>query len=145
MAIPSVGILIIKNDKVLLVRNEAGSGYSNTIYGLPSGRVNIGETEIEAAARELGEETGFHATEDDLAEFPGNYFIKKLYNRKLTKERGAEFSWRVFLCQKYAGTLKTSPETTPMWVPINKLPDYYLMPNIKEVVSTGLKFLNNNL
>ncbi|GFE49483.1 hypothetical protein So717_12360 [Roseobacter cerasinus] len=48
--------VVLKDDKLLLVkrRNEPDAG----LWGFPGGHVDLGETAMEAAARELREETG---------------------------------------------------------------------------------------
>ncbi|WP_299631828.1 NUDIX hydrolase [uncultured Roseobacter sp.] len=48
--------VVIRDDKVLLVkrRNEPDAG----LWGFPGGHVDLGETVMDAAARELREETG---------------------------------------------------------------------------------------
>lgn len=50
---------ILKGDKVLLVRRGKAEGHG--LWSLPGGRVHVGETLIEAASRELAEETGIEA------------------------------------------------------------------------------------
>ncbi|NLA32611.1 MAG: NUDIX domain-containing protein [Mollicutes bacterium] len=47
----SCGCIVVKDDEVLLVRNEAGH------WLLPKGHVEAGETEQETAIREVKEET----------------------------------------------------------------------------------------
>jgi 8-oxo-dGTP diphosphatase len=52
-----VGILIWRDSEVLLVRHEkAGRSY----WLVPGGGVDAGETMVEAGAREMLEETGYH-------------------------------------------------------------------------------------
>ncbi len=102
------------------------------------------ETEIHAAARELEEETGLVFTNADLVEFPDNFYTSQLLNRKDQSEREKIYSWRVFLCTSYSGELHNSSETTPQWVNINKLQDFYLLPNVKNAADAGLKFKNIN-
>ncbi len=145
MAKPTVGILVLNNDRVLLVRHEAGSGYNDHVFGLPSGRLQPGETEIAAAVRELKEETGLITEEKELVEFPSNYHLAKLLNRKDKEEREIEYSWRVFLCLKHSGELHKSVETSPSWHALHELEFLYLLPNVKDVVEAGLRFKTENL
>ncbi|MEL6509305.1 MAG: NUDIX hydrolase [Pseudomonadota bacterium] len=59
---PKLGALavMIRNDEVLLVkrRNEPDAG----LWGFPGGHVELGETALDAASRELREETGVIGT-----------------------------------------------------------------------------------
>jgi len=54
--VPAVGLYVVKDGKVLLVRrgNEPGKGK----WSLPGGRIRFGERSEEAALREMREETG---------------------------------------------------------------------------------------
>ncbi len=145
MIVPSVGILILQKDQVLLVRHESGSGYTDHVYGLPSGRLKKpDEKENTAATRELKEETGLVTSENNLIEFPNNYYTAKLPNRKNPKEREIEYGWRVFLCKNFSGKLTPSKETTPEWVNLKELPDKYLIVNVKNVIEAGIKFTQQN-
>ena len=100
-AIPTVGTVVFQDNKVLLVRNNAGSQHVEGTYGLPAGRVDPGETNEIAAARELREETGLIAKE--MTELPAHY------QAELLQKTGEKvlMSWVVFLCQKYSGTLRS--------------------------------------
>ena len=57
--IPAVLAVVLRGDHVLLVRraNPPDQG----LWGLPGGRMEMGETYLEAALRELEEETGLKA------------------------------------------------------------------------------------
>ena len=61
-----VGIAFIKDGKLLIVQSVRSS--KNNIWTLVGGGVNEGETEIEAAIREVSEEihNGFTIVEEDL-------------------------------------------------------------------------------
>jgi len=144
MAVPCVGVITIKDNEVLVVRHESNSGYDNHIDGLPSGRLETGETDIQAAAREFCEETGLETYTDQLIEFPGNYFIGKLPHRKNPAEANTEYSWRVYLCKSYTGSITPSTETTPEWITISDLEKYDLLPNVKNAVMAALEFLNHS-
>ncbi|MBI2594694.1 MAG: NUDIX hydrolase, partial [Candidatus Colwellbacteria bacterium] len=67
--VPTVAALVLRDDKVLLVRHKEGAAHLTDTYGLPSGRIGDGESEKEAALRELKEETGLQATLQDISEF----------------------------------------------------------------------------
>ncbi|MCH8821283.1 NUDIX hydrolase [Patescibacteria group bacterium] len=138
--IPSVAVLIIKGKKVLLVESGEESNHETGIFGLPSGIVEKGESEDEAAVRELAEETGLITNLDDLVEFSGNFYIASIKRKDGSKKT---FAWRVFLCKNYSGGLRTTKESIPKWVHIEKMDNFYLLPNIKNATISALKFLEN--
>lgn len=133
--IPSAAVLIIKSGKVLLVKHTEKAGHLTGIYGLPGGRLNPGEDEIEAAKRELKEETGLEATIEDLLDFPGNLYVTDLERKDGIKT----YSWRVFLCQGYKGEIKAAEETIPEWVEIKNLKNYNLLKNTEDAVRKALR------
>ena len=51
----SCGIVVFKDNKILLVHHNLGH------WGMPKGHVELGETDIDAAMREVFEETGISA------------------------------------------------------------------------------------
>lgn len=134
----SVGVLVFDKDKVLLVRHGEEAGHMSGTYGLPSGRLDPGETEVVAAARELNEETGLRSSSKDFIEYPDN-----LYFADINRKDGSviHFSWRVFICKEYGGELEGSEETTPEWVELSKLSTYQLLPNVQKAALEGQKFL----
>lgn len=54
--IPGVGVAAVSEGRLLLVRR--GRGASKGLWAVPGGKVRLGETMREAAAREVQEETG---------------------------------------------------------------------------------------
>jgi 8-oxo-dGTP pyrophosphatase MutT (NUDIX family) len=138
--IATAAALVFKEDNVLLVTSGVASGHITGTRGLPSGRVDLGETEQEAAARELFEETGLSAKEEDLSEFDGNFFQADIPRKDGTIRR---FSWRVFEVGVYTGELRTTDETIPEWVAIEDIEDLdkegKLLPNIKNAIMNSLK------
>jgi 8-oxo-dGTP diphosphatase len=64
-AIRDVYVIVRKGSDALLMLRE-GTGYKDGAWGLPSGKVEPGETYAEAAVRELAEETGVHVETSDL-------------------------------------------------------------------------------
>ena len=57
--VPAVGVVCLKDDAVLLIRR--GKPPCMGEWSLPGGRIEPGERAVEAALRELGEETGVRA------------------------------------------------------------------------------------
>jgi ADP-ribose pyrophosphatase YjhB (NUDIX family) len=134
--IPTVGVLVMKNGMVLLVRHGEASEHSNGKYGLPAGRMQNNESAGETACRELKEETGLDADLDSLVRLPGEWFaaIKR-------KDGTKKFSLAVFLADKFDGQLSGSIETAPEWINIKDLKRYDLLPNVFDIISEGLKLL----
>jgi 8-oxo-dGTP pyrophosphatase MutT (NUDIX family) len=140
----AVGVLIIKDGKVLTVRNRAGTGLGEGVWGLPSGKklkVKV-ESDREAAVRELQQETGLRTEEENLIDFPGNYFQKEIPvngHHKL-------MSWRVFICSEFIGELNIEPNDEvmpPEWISLNRLQLYETGPNVPEVIQNGINFLQS--
>jgi len=69
---PAVSVALVRGDKVLLVTR--GRAPSKDFLAFPGGRVEAGESLVEAARRELAEETGLGAgelTQVDVLEIVG--------------------------------------------------------------------------
>ena len=135
--IPTVGVLIIQDNRVLLVKHGVGASHLTGVYGLPAGRINEGESEMQAAKRELEEETGLIA--EALMKLPIT-----LEPAAIKRKSGETqyFSWAVYLCKKYSGKIHLgTSETIPEWVDIKNLDQYQLLPNTKYVIEEGIKYV----
>lgn len=133
--IPTVGIVVIKNKEVLLVRHEQGAEHLTGVYGLPGGRIKEGENTKEAASRELLEETGLQAD--------GLIHLSHVFHANIPRKSGdiLRVSWDIFVTNEVKGDIKTSSETTPEWIDIKEVSQLNLLPNTELAVKEGLKLI----
>lgn len=132
--IKTVGVLLIKDDKALLVEHNESAGHLNGKYGLPAGRIELKEGIKEAAQRELKEETNLDVSLNDLI------LLKKKWTAKIKRKDGdKEFSLRVFYSNNFSGDLKNNEETSPKWIDINEIEKLDLLPNVFAII----KFYQN--
>ncbi len=132
--IKTVGVLIYRNNEVLLVKHGTSASHQTGIYGLPAGKPNENEDDRAAAIRELHEETGLITNPSDLIELP------KTYNAKIQRKDGIRiFSLKVFLCKSYKGKLRQTSESSPEWVPFTKLKELPLLPNVELIVTENIE------
>jgi ADP-ribose pyrophosphatase YjhB (NUDIX family) len=140
-AVKTVVILVFRDESVLIIGQGDESHHVIGTYGLPGGRVEDGEIEKEAAVRELKEETELLTDTGDMSELPGVEYFGDMARKDGNK---ISMSMKVFLCRKYQGEPKITEEGKPIWVPINTLSGYNLLPNVQDAVNKGLEFLKNN-
>ena len=70
--VPAVGVVCLRGDEVLLIRR--GTPPRQGEWSLPGGRIEPGERAIDAALRELREETGVEAEITDLIDVVDGVF-----------------------------------------------------------------------
>lgn len=132
--IKTIGVLIIKHNKVLLVKHENSAEHLSGKYGLPAGRINNNESEKEAAKRELKEETGLDVDLNDLI------LLSKEWTAKIERKDGIkEFSLKVFYTNRFFGNLISSNETSPEWIVIDDLGNIDLLPNVLDIINFCIK------
>lgn len=136
--VQTVGVVILRDKEVLLVESGSKSSHISGTYGLPAGKVDLGETHKQAAVRELLEETGLVTQEDFLIPL-------KTFEATITQKSGpVHFVWHTFLCTSYSGTLNVTEETIPKWVLIDELKNIKnLLPNIEAAVTLGVQFFKH--
>jgi len=123
-----VGIMILKNNKILLGRrNSDPIKASSELHGescwtFPGGKIHFGERIQESAKRELKEETGIIANKLKVVSI-GNEIVKN-----------AHFVTIGFLCDDFEGEPKAmEPEEIVewRWFPLDKIPNPIFPPSLK--------------
>ena len=132
----SAHVLVFKKNQVLLVRHEKGAGHLTGVYGIPGGRINENENFINAASRELKEETGLIVEINDLREFPNNRYTALIKRKDGTTKK---FTMTVFFTDKFSEKLKKYSETTPKWIFISQLSKINLLPNVKKAIFDAMR------
>lgn len=137
-AIPTAGVAAISDDRVLLVEHGERAGHLTGAWGIPAGGIDPGETEREAAARELEEETTLRVDPHALVELP------TLYEAWIGRKIGgtALFSVRVFATASYTGSIAASEEGIPHWVRVADVESIeHLLPNTAQIVEAAAAVL----
>jgi mutator protein MutT len=131
------GVIIFKENEVLLVKSLTNSDQLDDTYGFPAGTTEDGESFKATALRELYEETGLTATEADLIDFPNNYFEAEI-EFKSGRKLG---TITLFLCKNYSGEPQITEEVMPEWHKINQVEKLNLLPNVLTAINNALVFL----
>jgi len=99
--------------QVLLGRKKKGLGLGN-IVGL-GGKLEPGESAVQAAVREIDEESGLTVAASDLQPFG---VLTYLFPHR---EAWSQVS-NVFVCSEWTGTPRESDELNPVWFDVDALP-----------------------
>lgn len=128
--IATVGVLAIRNNQVLLVKHGEAAHHVLGVYGLPGGRLDNGESLLNAAAREFQEETGLTPNKLSMVQLP------TIYEADILRRNGEILptSWNVFVVKDFSGNLIKSEETEPDWIDIDKVSSLSLLPNTEDVI-----------
>lgn len=119
--------VVIHEGQVLLVRrrNEPDAG----LWGFPGGHVDAGETALDAAARELREETG-------VAAKPERYLTNiDVIQRDETGALRFHFLLAAVLCRYVSGTPVADDDVSEAaWVPLNDVAGLATSDAVQEVI-----------
>ncbi|MHA1930859.1 MAG: NUDIX hydrolase [Candidatus Thorarchaeota archaeon] len=113
--VPGVGVVVFRNNEVLLVRRVTNP--DKGLWSIPGGGVEVGETQSDAAVREVFEETGFRIRILELVCTADVIIPDKTGN--------IEFHYLLnhYLGELVSGSLRPeSPDAEVCWFPINSLP-----------------------
>ena len=119
------GAVIIKDGKVLMVMETDGH------WGLPKGHVELGETEIQTAIREVKEETNLDVVLDETKRYEINY---------ITKDTKADKNVVYFVAKDVNGTIKKQDSEINKieWVSLDKAVQVITYDNAKEMLKNVL-------
>jgi 8-oxo-dGTP diphosphatase len=99
--------------QVLLGRKKKGLGLGNIVG--PGGKLEPGESPVDAAVREVEEESGLTVTADALTSMG---VLTYLFPHKPTWSQRSH----VFVTDTFSGTPRESDELNPEWFTIDRLP-----------------------
>lgn len=108
-----VGCFLEYDNKFVLVHRHAHKPDGNT-WGLPSGKVDVGETDLQALQRELYEETGYKADEGQV-ELLGTFDFVSPRGDTITY-----VTYRVRLSDQHEVVLEESAHSEFIWVTIDE-------------------------
>jgi len=119
-------LFVIRDDRILLIHKKRGLG-KGKING-PGGRIELGETAMEGAIREVEEE--LCVTPQDVS-FCGELSFQFV--------DGFSLHCSVFRAEDYKGIPQETDEAIPLWVSVDEIPyeqmwqdDQYWMPLVLE-------------
>lgn len=102
-------LFVVRDAQILLIRKKRGLG-AGKING-PGGRVEPGETSLEAAVRETREELGIVAVSPELRGELHFQFVD-----------GYSLHCSVFVSADYIGEARETAEAIPLWTPLDAIP-----------------------
>lgn len=131
------GVVVFDGENVLMVMPAAASKHEPGVLGLPAGRVDPGETERDAGARECREETGVIVDPAELVELP------RRYRAELPRRDGTSvlMTWTVYATRTHTGALAATEETTPLWVPRHTLHRRVMQLNVADAIKQAAERL----
>jgi ADP-ribose pyrophosphatase YjhB (NUDIX family) len=133
----SVKVAIIHQDRILLMSYDDDAGFH---YNLPGGKAIAGEPLRDAVVRKVRHETGLHVRTQRLL-FVVEY-VPAEYDGKFGDVHKTQHNFLAEIVDDVT-TPRMSDPPDPIqvgfeWVPLEKLPDKYLLPRVNQQLLTTL-------
>lgn len=128
MLIPRVLIIATHGDAILVIRRAAHKKLWPGVINAPGGHVEAGEDPVQAAQRELWEETGIEASRLDLR----GLLISD------SEEQGVGILVFIFRAEVAHTELTVSGEGTPLWLSRQALSQEKILPDFPLLLSLCL-------
>jgi 8-oxo-dGTP diphosphatase len=118
--------VIIKDNKVLLIKRRPNDPHRPSEWDIPGGRLNPGENPLDGIKREVREETTLEIA-----------ILLPLAIQHFTRQDGQIITLIIFLCKPSPGEIKLSEEHTEhQWLPLSSAGDdfpFWLQPVIQTI------------
>lgn len=123
-------VVIVKDDNILLIKRNKDDFQG---YVPPGGKIEFPETFFDSARREVFEETQLVIESLELKGLSG--YINEV--------KGEQFIYVDFYCTSFHGDIVIDgPEGRVEWIPINKLEEVEIHPDIRVRINSILNNLN---
>lgn len=135
--IPAVLIYILQDDQVLMLhRNRSQSDIHFSKYNGLGGKIEKGEAPINAAIREIKEESGIDVTSDDLIQ------VGTIYFPNFKPKKSEDWLCYIYLCKPKRKVSVIEPKNNEgelVWIKSDQILNLNLWPGDREFI---LKVLN---
>ena len=109
-------MFVVQGDQVLLIHKKTGHG-AGRVNG-PGGKVEVGESALQAACRETEEEVGISVS----AAWCGA-------EMRFVEREGPQWLGFAFVALAFSGDARASDEADPFWCPIDEIPFERMWPD----------------